>query len=100
MENPIGYLYKVGRSRVRRRPERAVFAPVSTFTMPQVEPGLPEALSLLSERQRVAVFLVYGFGWSRREVADMLGVSVNSVGTHLERGLAKLRARLGVAIDD
>jgi len=100
MENPIGYLYKVGRSRVRRRPERAVFAPVSTFTMPQVEPGLPEALSLLSERQRVTVFLVYGFGWSRREVADMLGVSVNSVGTHLERGLAKLRARLGVAIDD
>ena len=100
MENPVGYLYRVGRSRVRRRPERANFSPVSTFTMPEVEPGLPEALSRLSEKQRIAVFLVYGFGWSRREVADMLSVSVNSVGTHLDRGLAKLRFRLGVAVDD
>ena len=100
MQNPAGYLYRVGRSRVRVRRRNIRFAPVSTFTMPDVEPGLPEALAQLSERQRVTVFLVHGFGWSRREVAEMLGVSINSVGNHLDRGLAKLRHRLGVQTDD
>jgi RNA polymerase sigma factor (sigma-70 family) len=65
-----------------------------------MEPGLPKALKGLSQNQRVTVFLVHAMGWTRRETADMLGISTNSVGSHLDRGLAKLRTALGVRIDD
>jgi RNA polymerase sigma factor (sigma-70 family) len=68
--------------------------------MPEVEPHLPDAMARLSERQRVAVFLVYGMGWTRREVGELLGISANSVGAHLSRGLTKLRSALGVRIND
>jgi DNA-directed RNA polymerase specialized sigma24 family protein len=65
-----------------------------------MEPGLPGALRGLSEHQRTTVFLVHAMGWTRRETADLLGISVNSVGSHLDRGLVKLRTALGVRIDD
>ena len=100
MENPAGYLYRVGRSRGRVRWRRYRFNPVSAPGFPEMEPGLPEALRSLSENQRIAVFLVYGMEWTRREVSDLLGISINSVGNHLERGLRKLWRALGVRIDD
>lgn len=100
MENPAGYLYRVGRSRSRRRRLLPRFEPGRPARIPEVEPALLEALSELSERQRTAVFLVHGLEWSRSEVAELCGISVTSVGSHLERGLAKLRARLGVDADD
>jgi RNA polymerase sigma factor (sigma-70 family) len=61
-----------------------------------VEPGLGEALKELTEAQRTAVILVHGFGWHLREVAELTGVKVTSVHTHLDRGLKKLRAALEV----
>ena len=100
MDNPAGYLYRVGRSRGRVRWRRAAFNPQPAPGLPETEPGLPAALRRLSENQRITVFLVYAMGWTRRETADMLGISINSVGSHLERGLVKLRAALGVRIDD
>ena len=104
MENPVGYLYRVGRSRVRARSRRITFRPMAIRDVavegrsgiPEVEPGLGRALRSQSERQRIAVFLIYGMDWTRREVADLLDISVNSVGSHLERGLRKLRGQLGV----
>jgi RNA polymerase sigma factor (sigma-70 family) len=106
MANPVGYLYRVGRSRVRVRRHRFEFAPAAmhdvaiagSARMPEFEPGLPDALARLSERQRVAVFLVYAMDWTRRDVADLLGISVHSVGSHLDRGLDKLRKQLGVNV--
>lgn len=108
MSNPIGYLYRVGRSRVRVRRRRITFYPMAMSDVPvdggsripDVEPGLARALRSLSERQRIAVFLVHGAGWTRREVADLLGISVTSVGSHLDRGLEKLRQQLGVSFDE
>jgi RNA polymerase sigma factor (sigma-70 family) len=67
--------------------------------MPLVEPGLVPALGALSERQRIAAVLVYGFEWSLTEVAELLGVSVGSVQKHSERGLVKLRRALGVQVN-
>lgn len=107
MENPVGYLYRVGRSRVRvrRRHINYVSAPMheapvpGPSRIPDIEPGLPGALASLSERQRICVFLVHGMDWTRREVAELLAISVNSVGSHLDRGLGKLRDRLGVTTD-
>jgi DNA-directed RNA polymerase specialized sigma24 family protein len=95
MENPVGYLYRVGQSSQRRRKEPH-FAEVPVTVMPDVEPGLPKAIASLSEKQRLAVVLVHGYGWARGEVAAMMGTSVSSVDTHLARGLSKLRLSLGV----
>jgi len=96
MDNPVGYLYRVGRSRGQRRRNRPVFDPVPSNHLPDVEPGLPNALLGLSEKQRVAVVMVHAYDWPRHEAADLLGVSVSTLDTHLQRGLAKLRTGLGV----
>ena len=95
MENPGGYLYRVARRRLGRSRRRPDLPPVPPSVMPQVEPGLPAALAELSEKQRVAVFLIAGMGWRATEVAEFLGLGESSVRTHYDRGLAKLRARLG-----
>jgi len=97
MENPVGYLYKVGRSRGRRelRRKRVMFDPVDPARIPDVEPKLPGALAGLSSRQRSVVVLVHGYGWTHSEVAELLGVSRSSVRSHLERGLSSLRGVIG-----
>lgn len=99
MDNPVGYLYRVGRSSVRTRRVRPKFVPVPPNVMPEVEPGLPVAFATLSDRQRVAVLMVHAYGWSRREAADTLEVSVSTLDSHLQRGLEKLRDALGVTPD-
>lgn len=99
MDNPIGYLYRVGqsRSRPRKRPKPEAVAVVGERPAP--EPGLAPSLERLSERERLAVVLVEGFGWTHAEVADTVGVSRSSVQSYVERGLDKLRADLGVSDD-
>jgi DNA-directed RNA polymerase specialized sigma24 family protein len=99
MVNPAGYLYRVGRSRTRYRRRPVVFAVPADASAPWVEPALVPALVALSEQQRVVVVLVHGYGWSQREVADMLGVAASTVQTHLERALGRLRAALEVCTD-
>lgn len=99
MANPLGYLYRVGQSRTRPRKRRPIFE-VPAHEEPLIEPGLAVALSALSERQRLAVVLVHGFGWTHREVAELTGTSQSSVQSHLERGLARLRRNLEVVSDD
>jgi DNA-directed RNA polymerase specialized sigma24 family protein len=95
MQNPAGYLYRVARNHLGRHRKRPVLPPVPPSVMPQVEPGLPAALALLSEKQRVTVFLIAGMGWKPSEVAELLGVRDTSVRTHFDRGITKLRELLG-----
>ena len=64
--------------------------------MPWVEPGLPKALSRLSEKQRVVVLLVHSFGWTQEEAAELLDITRATAQTHLERGMRRLRSSLGV----
>jgi DNA-directed RNA polymerase specialized sigma24 family protein len=100
MDNPLGYLYRVGQTRTR--PRRTPPLPgwrVEVSREPLVEPGLFDAVASLSESQRVAVVLVHGFEWTLREVAELTGVTVSTVQTHVDRALAKLRAALEV-VDD
>ena len=42
----------------------------------------------------MAVLLVHGYGFSYREVAEVLDVSEAAVTNHVHRGLRKLRSRL------
>lgn len=93
MDNPVGYLYRVGRSRLRPRKSPVLPHP-DPSRIPEVEPGLPLALARLPERQRVAVVLVHGFGWTHQEVADLWEVSVSTVRNHLSRGMEHLRRTL------
>ena len=99
MANPDGYLYRVGQSSVRRqrRWRRRVLLPqVPPARLPDVEPGLPAALATLSSRQRLAVLLVHGHGWTQEEAAAALEIDVSTLRNHLRRGLQKLRTTLGV----
>jgi DNA-directed RNA polymerase specialized sigma24 family protein len=94
-ENPVGYVYRIGERRTRWRRLPVTYLPQDTRE-PWFEPGLAGALAALSERQRIAVVLVFGFGWQLREVAEVCGLRVTSVQNHLERGMAKLRRSLEV----
>jgi DNA-directed RNA polymerase specialized sigma24 family protein len=95
MTNPTGYLYRVGQSRVSRRRVPIVFVrPLEVDAW--VEPALPAALASLSDRQRAAVLLIHGEGWTLREVAELLHLSVPTVQKHANRGLRSLRRTLKV----
>jgi hypothetical protein len=95
VERKVAYLYRVGQSKTRRNKVPVVFSPVM-YVEPWVEPGLGPALARLTERQRVAVVLVYGFSWTVREVAQLTGTKATTVQNHLERGLRSLRSSLEV----
>jgi DNA-directed RNA polymerase specialized sigma24 family protein len=90
LANPAGYLYRVGQSRTRGNKRPVVFGTTMSDD-PVVEPQLAAAVAHLSERQRVCVYLAFGFGWTRSEVADLLGVSEDTVQKHVQRGLDRLR---------
>ena len=99
MQNPLGYLFRVAQSSVRRQRRwfRSVaLPPVPPDRLPDVEPGLAAALAGLSSRQRVAVVLVHAHGWTHEEAAAALRVDVSTLRNHLQRGLEKLRVTLGV----
>jgi RNA polymerase sigma-70 factor (ECF subfamily) len=96
LDNPVGYLYRVGQTRTRRRRTPIVFPEPPRDPQPWVEPGLPRALAMLTESQRLAVVLVDACEWTLREVAELSGVAVTTVQNHLERGRAKLHEALGV----
>ncbi|MGH9171025.1 MAG: RNA polymerase sigma factor [Acidimicrobiales bacterium] len=98
LDSPIGYLYRVGQSRARRRKLRVPFVR-QQWSEPWVEPELSGALRKLSERQRTAVVLVHGYSWTLAEVGELLGLKVTTVQTHLDRGLARLRSLLEVTPD-
>ena len=62
--------------------------------------ALVAALRALPRRQQEAVCLRYLGGLSEAEVAVALGVSAGTVKTHLHRGSATLRRRLGPDAED
>lgn len=98
--NPAGYLWGVGRNYALKQSRRPPsFPPAPIQSMPWIEPGLPDALSALSERQRVTVILIHGLGWTQGEVAELMGISKSSVQTQVERGMTKLRKKMGVERD-
>jgi RNA polymerase sigma factor (sigma-70 family) len=103
MPNAAGYLFRVARSSITRGRRLRRSAPLLTLppgSEHSFEPGLPAALASLTQRQRVAVVLIHGFGYTLREVADLTGVKVTTVQNHLERGLRRLRDRLGVTVPE
>jgi RNA polymerase sigma factor (sigma-70 family) len=96
MQNPAGYLWRVGQSRSRPRRREPVVLPEPPANDALVEPALLPALRALTAHQRAAVLLVHGYGWQLKEVAELMGVRVTTVQNHVERAMAKLRTALAV----
>jgi DNA-directed RNA polymerase specialized sigma24 family protein len=97
LDNPIGYLYRVGVSAARRhhRWRRPVALPLeSAVPAESAAEDLAHALSCLTEHQRVCVILVHVHDWSYERTAAATGLSLPAVGNHLRRGLRRLRAEL------
>lgn len=99
--NPVGFVFGVGRNKARRSLSRRhlpYLPPVASAEIPWVEPGLPGALSRLSERQREVVMLLHCFEWTLNEVSELLGLSKGTVQVHERRAMARLRKDLGVEL--
>ena len=98
MDNPAGYLYRVGQTEARRSQRAQGFFPVPQPTeIADFEPRLLPALERLSEHQRVVVVLTCAYGWRHAEVAELLSISSSSVRTHAARALDKLAEELKVS---
>ena len=98
MENPVGFLYRVGRrwaAREARRARRQFDLARPPEPAPGFEPALHDALARLPLRQRQVVVLVSGYGLTHAETAEVLGIARSSVQNHVERGLRRLRHELG-----
>jgi DNA-directed RNA polymerase specialized sigma24 family protein len=98
MENPVGYLYRVGQTAGRRRAQRwgrlGLLAADPVTTDDPLDVDLQRALLQLRAEQRVAVLLVHGHGHSYAEAAAVLDVPTTTVTNHLHRGVARLRSIL------
>lgn len=101
MDNPSGYLYRVGRTAARRarRPQGYLPTP-SDADLADFEPRLLPALEALTDAQRVCVVMVHAYGWGQTEVADLLDVSPSTVRTHLARALTRSQNALEVKRHD
>jgi len=95
MDNPAGYLFRVGQSRGRQKRVPNLPPPLDVG-LPDVEPALIPALLRLPLTQRTAVWLVHACGWSYRDTAAAMETSESMVGNHLTRGIESLRRELGV----
>ncbi len=96
MANPIGYLYRVGLTRSTPKRVPPNLPTPGEVRLPDIEPGLVEALLALTEHQRAAVWLVHACDWSYAEVAEALNIGRSTVGTHVSRALDALRQQLKV----
>jgi len=107
MDNPAGYLWRVGQTSVRaaaRRQRRDLslvveveLQPLGDHREPRVEPRLAAALDALSPQQRAAVVLVHGYDYTLREAADALACSISTVRNHVRRALRRLHGALEVS---
>ncbi len=97
MENPAGYLYRVGqRWGGRQRPGLDRFGVVDSTREPWVEPGLAAAMQSLSVKQRVAVVLRHGLDMDYSEIARLTNSTETTVRKNVQRALAGLRKALEV----
>jgi RNA polymerase sigma-70 factor (ECF subfamily) len=63
--------------------------------LPLLDVDLFRALEQLREEHRIAVLLTHGYGYTYRQVAEVLDVSEAAVTNFVHRGMTKLRSILG-----
>jgi len=101
LENPAGYLYRVGQSSAKALRPRT---PPSTgrlwYSPIEVDDRLAGALVRLTTKQRVAAVLHFGYALTYLEVAELMGISATAAQSHADRGMKKLRAAIPERIPD
>lgn len=92
MDNPVGYLYRVGQSATRRHAVRPipVDRPNADHELLDISPELADAIGRLPLQQRTVVVLVHAFGWTQRDVARVLEINPSTVREHLCRAVTRL----------
>jgi len=89
MEDPAGYLHRTAMNmfrneyrRAKRSLKRAVLARAESddvFSAVEDRDAVSQALTHLTERQRAALVLTEGLGYSGQEAADLLGIKPSTV---------------------
>ena len=94
----VNYCTSVRRSlRARGGPPLELFEAAGSWggqSSPAEIIDVDRAYRRLSIRQRAAITLNYGYGYSVEESADLMGCRPGTVRTHVARGLASLRKEL------
>lgn len=112
MQNPVGYLYRVGQTSARRqyaesRRQNELAIRVLNHSERVIDSDarfeaadiLKPALDSLSEQQRSAIVLVHGYGMPLRDAAETMNISVATVREHVKRAMTKLRTTMEVISD-
>jgi RNA polymerase sigma factor (sigma-70 family) len=109
MDRPEAWLYRVAANRARSRWRRAGAHRRAMSRAPRVSPTaadpdeaimVRDALARLPERQRCALTLRYLLDLPPNDVAAYMGCGVETVKTHLKRGLAHLRKQQVIDIEN
>jgi DNA-directed RNA polymerase specialized sigma24 family protein len=105
MDNPTGYVFRVADRMGIRANQRLRSTPTETRDFdgtladshwldsdnPLDQALVVATLRTLPTRQRAAVLLVHGYGWSYKETANTLDVPVTTITNDVNRALLKLR---------
>ncbi|MFQ5966222.1 MAG: sigma factor-like helix-turn-helix DNA-binding protein [Acidimicrobiia bacterium] len=97
MDTPAAQLYQVGERKIprMRRPQ----LPAPLVSAQSIRPALPRALERLTAQQRALVLLMHGYGWTRRDASDTLGINRSLARRYLDQALADLREELDPGLD-
>jgi len=105
MANPLGYLFRVGQSSLRR--ERRIRGRAGEFRVDDYvvdtldfDADLFAALRRLTPNHRTAVVMVHMYGFPYSEVADVMDVSEAAITNHIHRGLRRLRQLLQIEVPE
>lgn len=97
------YWRRARRAQSRRQVRETVYADLSDIRTEEA-PGraaqrlaLRKAMEALPEDQRAALALCLGQDFTHAEAAEILGLPLGTVKSHVNRGRARLQAALGVA---
>jgi RNA polymerase sigma-70 factor (ECF subfamily) len=86
--------FRIAAGELQQRLRFSGTVPERAYDLPEVRPELATALASLSPRQRAALVLTY-YGYSGREIGEILGMSGVTARVHLSQARKKLRDLLG-----
>lgn len=72
--------------------------PLAVFQESNELSDLPRLLAVLSDDERAVMILCHAFGCSHAEAAQVAGIPLGTVKSHLRRGGEKIRTQFGIGV--